>query len=131
MRGAVHLFAIDSDGSEPDGNSADSRQAAWLRDTLATSTARWQVVYMHHPPYSSSSHGSAVEMQWPYAQWGAEVVMAGHDHSYERIDADGITYIVNGLGGAAELSDRFCRSPAAASASAAVSGRCSSTPTRP
>jgi hypothetical protein len=100
VRGPVHLFAIDSDGSEPDGNGADSKQAAWLRDTLATSPARWQVVYMHHPPYSSSSHGSTVELQWPYAQWGADLVMAGHDHSYERIDANGITYIVNGLGGA-------------------------------
>jgi tartrate-resistant acid phosphatase type 5 len=100
VRGSVHLFAIDSDGSEPDGNTADSKQAAWLRDTLATSTTRWQVVYMHHPPYSSSSHGSTVELQWPYAQWGADLVLAGHDHSYERIDANGITYIVNGLGGA-------------------------------
>jgi tartrate-resistant acid phosphatase type 5 len=100
VRGAVHLFALDSDPSEPDGNTADSKQAAWLRDTLATSTARFQVVYMHHPPYSSSAHGSTPALQWPYAAWGADLVLAGHDHSYERIDADGITYIVNGVGGA-------------------------------
>ena len=36
VRGPVHLFALDSDGSEPDGNSADSTQAAWLRASLAS-----------------------------------------------------------------------------------------------
>ena len=57
---------------------------------------------MHHPPYSSSStHGSTPELQWPYAAWGANAVLAGHDHTYERIERDGILYFVNGIGGAA------------------------------
>ena len=38
-------------------------------------------------------------MQWPYARWGADAVIAGHDHLYERLHRDGISYIVNGLGG--------------------------------
>ena len=38
-------------------------------------------------------------MQWPYASWGADAVISGHDHTYERIFADGIVYFVNGLGG--------------------------------
>ena len=38
-------------------------------------------------------------MQWPFARWGADVVMSGHDHNYERLSVDGITYFVNGLGG--------------------------------
>ncbi len=55
----------------------------------------------HHPPYSSdSSHGSTTYMQWPFAQWGADAVLAGHAHDYERIVRDGIVYFVNGLGGA-------------------------------
>ena len=33
------------------------------------------------------------------AQWGADLVLAGHDHIYERIDDDGLPYVVNGLGG--------------------------------
>ena len=56
--GAVHLFALDSDPSEPDGIKADSAQAAWLKRELAASTARWKIVYMHHAPYSSGPHGS-------------------------------------------------------------------------
>jgi hypothetical protein len=38
-------------------------------------------------------------MQWPFASWGADAVMSGHDHTYERIFADGIVYFVNGLSG--------------------------------
>ena len=97
--GAVHLFAVDSDAQEPDGTTRDSAQATWLRDGLATSTATWNIVYMHHPPFSSGKHGSSPELQWPYREWGATAVLAGHDHTYERILRDGFPYFVNGLGG--------------------------------
>jgi hypothetical protein len=39
-------------------------------------------------------------MQWPYQAWGADVVLAGHDHEYERILLGGFPYFVDGLGGA-------------------------------
>jgi hypothetical protein len=98
--GLVHLYAMDSDPREPDGVEAPSVQAKWLRARLAQSKACYDVVYFHHPPYSSSRHGSTMNMRWPFAAWGAEVVMAGHDHSYERLTVDGIPYFVDGLGGA-------------------------------
>ena len=99
VRGDVHLFAVDSDPHEPDGIEASSKQAAWLERGLGASKAAWQIVYMHHPPYSSGSHGSSVELRWPYAKWGADLVLAGHDHHYERLVEEGIVYVVNGLGG--------------------------------
>jgi hypothetical protein len=99
--GPVHFFAVDSDVREPDGITSASSQAVWLQTQLAASTSPWNVVYMHHPPYSSgANHGSTAAMQWPYQAWGADVVLAGHDHTYERILRDGIPYFVNGLGGA-------------------------------
>ncbi len=99
-RGPVELFAVDSDPHEPDGRSSTSTQAAWLQNQLAASGATWKLVYMHHPPYSSSSnHGSETEVQWPYQAWGATAVLAGHDHTYERIVVDDFPYFVNGLGG--------------------------------
>jgi tartrate-resistant acid phosphatase type 5 len=98
-RGVVHFFSVDSDSREPDGVSRGSLQAAWLRDALAASEAPWKVVYMHHPPFSSASHGSIDWMKWPFAEWGATAVLAGHDHVYERIVRDGIVYFTNGLGG--------------------------------
>jgi hypothetical protein len=98
--GDVHFFALDSDPHEPDGIGVDSIQATWLEERLEASTSKWQIVLMHHPPYSSSSrHGSTSEVQWPFAAWGADLVIAGHDHAYERLDVDGIVYVVNGLGG--------------------------------
>lgn len=97
--GNVHLFVIDSDEHEPDGIEANSKQAAWLRDRLAASKARWKIVTMHHPPYSSGSHGSSLELRWPYEAWGASLVLAGHDHHYERVEVGKLPYIVNGLGG--------------------------------
>jgi hypothetical protein len=38
-------------------------------------------------------------MQWQYQDWGADAVLAGHDHTYERIVLNGFPYFVNGLGG--------------------------------
>jgi tartrate-resistant acid phosphatase type 5 len=102
--GPVQFFALDSDVHEPDGISEDSVQAAWLKDRLTASTATWKVVYMHHPPFSSGPHGSRSALQWPYVEWGATAVLAGHDHTYERIMRDGLPYFVNGLGGKSRYS---------------------------
>jgi hypothetical protein len=98
--GPVHLFVLDSNGEEPDGFTADSIQAEWLQMQLAASTSPWKLVTLHHAPYSSgSNHGSDPARQWPYAEWGATAVLAGHEHTYERIMTDEIVYFVNGLGG--------------------------------
>jgi hypothetical protein len=98
--GPVHFFIIDSDDHEPDGIAQDSVQAAWFMDAIIQSTAPWKLVFMHHPPYSSSSKYDDHEtMQWPFAAWGADAVLAGHAHLYERLSYDGIPYFVNGLGG--------------------------------
>jgi hypothetical protein len=84
--------------------NSSSIQAQWLQERLAASTSPWQVVYMHYPAYSSGLHGSTDWAQWPYAAWGADAVLAGHDHTYERLIVDGIPYFVNGLGGGAIYS---------------------------
>jgi len=104
--GPVHFFALNSNALEPDGNSSASSQANWLQTQLGQSNAPWRIVYMHHAPYSScTNHGSQTVMQWPFEQWGASAVLAGHDHTYERImrddnaDGDSIPYFVTGVGG--------------------------------
>jgi hypothetical protein len=97
----VHFFALDSDSRESDGVSSSSVQAQWLEPRLEASESPWQIVYFHHAPYSSGLHGSTDWMQWPFAGWGAEAVLTGHDHTYERIFRDEIVYFVNGLGGGA------------------------------
>lgn len=100
VRGDVQLFAVDSDSNEPDGNTADSRQAHWLEAQLRASAAPWRLVFFHHPPYSSGqTHPPTPEMRWPFVEWGASIVYSGHDHTYERLEVEGFPYIVNGVGG--------------------------------
>lgn len=96
---SIHLFVLDSDSREPDGVSASSIQARWLQSALSASDAPWKIVIMHHSPYSSGQHGSIEWMRWPFAEWGATAVIAGHDHVYERLVIDGFPYFINGLGG--------------------------------
>ena len=97
--GPVHFFALNDLGTEPDGASSSSIQGKWLKAGLAASTSAWNIVYMHFPPYSSGMHGSTEWVRWPYGAWGADAVLAGHDHTYERLWVDGVTYFVNGMGG--------------------------------
>jgi tartrate-resistant acid phosphatase type 5 len=99
-QGPVDLFVIDSDPHEPDGVEADSKQAQWLKQAMLASVAPYKVVVFHHPPYSSGPHGGNEWMQWPFKQWGASLIVSGHDHHYERIVMDGLTHVVVGTGGA-------------------------------
>jgi hypothetical protein len=100
VRGPVHFFMLSSDPHEPAGRRETSSQALWLREEMSASISPWQLVFLHHPPYSSSDeHGSTEIMQWPYKAWGADAVVAGHDHNYERLVVDGLVYFVNGAGG--------------------------------
>ncbi len=99
VRGPVHFFAISSDTHEPDGVTSTSKQADWLRTQLSLSTSPWNIVFLHHPPFSSGEHGANTQLQWPFQAWGADAVIGGHDHTFERIIQNGMVYFVNGLGG--------------------------------
>lgn len=92
--GPVHFFALNSDASDK------SVQQNWLAEKLAASQSVFKVVYCHHPPFSSGGHGNELSMQWNFE--GVDLVMAGHNHIYERtrkIGEELPIYIVSGLGG--------------------------------
>jgi hypothetical protein len=95
--GSVHFAALDTEASY-------STQAAWLDKDLSETDRPWKVVYMHRPPYSSGQHGSDTSLRRALApvlkRHGVQLVLAGHDHDYERIaPQDGTHYIVTGGGG--------------------------------
>jgi len=99
--GPVHFFAINS-GENGSIYHRDSEVAQWLRESLKKSTKQWKIVYFHHSPFSPSHHGNNSVMQWPFEQWGASMVITGHDHVYSRIskkDNPDFYYIINGVGG--------------------------------
>ena len=76
-------------------------QRSWAEQQVRHSKAAWQVIVLHHPPFSSGLvHGSSRAFQWPYREWGVDLVLAGHDHEYERVVRSGVTYVVEGSSGA-------------------------------
>jgi 3',5'-cyclic AMP phosphodiesterase CpdA len=100
--GPVELFIIDSSTPQTTG-AAGPDQVAWLRQALAASTAPWKVAALHHPPYSSGGRGSSLEVRAVlepiFTEYGVDVVLAGHDHHYERTTPiNGVTYVVSGAG---------------------------------
>ncbi|WP_224245918.1 metallophosphoesterase [Hyalangium gracile] len=116
--GHVHFVGLDSScaiGLASKERCTLAAQKAWLQQDLAASKAPWKVVYFHHPPWSSGSHGSQLLMRREFGplfeQYGVDLVLTGHDHNYERSkpmlgDAvaptgkKGIPYLVVGGGGA-------------------------------
>jgi len=98
--GPVHLFMLDTDEREPDGATATSVQGRWLERKLAESKAPWKLVFAHHAPYSSGRVPDFQHMRWPFKAWGADAVLSGYYHVYERLFVGDLPYFVNGLGGA-------------------------------
>lgn len=97
--GPVHFIMLDTDGREPDGARVGSKQYDWYLERMKASTSPFQVVVAHHPPFSSGDHGDIRGADWNFHEHGVEILLCGHDHNYERIERDGMTYIVNGAGG--------------------------------
>lgn len=65
-----------------------ARQGAWLRRTVTTNPARWTVVVLHYPVWSSSPDRGNRELRnaWmPILESaGVDLVIEGHDHAYVR-----------------------------------------------
>jgi len=115
--GAWHVIMLDSDCTFVGGCLPGSPQGDWLEADLKSSTAKCTMAIWHHPRFSSGEHGSDASV-WPF--WdalyraGADVVVNGHDHDYERFGpqdpagredkAAGIREFVVGTGGG-ELRD--------------------------
>lgn len=101
VKGPVHFFMLNSDPHEQHGNTSSSAQAEWLRTKMQLSTAKWKIVVIHDAPYQSSPHDAPgiLSSRWPFKDWGADLVFSGDGHFYERLEVEGLPYIVNGLGG--------------------------------
>jgi acid phosphatase type 7 len=107
--GTWHIIALDSNLKR----RAAAEQEAWLRRDLAATKARCILGFWHHSTFSSGWHGpnsATLPLFRILYEGGASIVLAGHDHHYERFapqDADakldearGIRSFVVGTGGA-------------------------------
>lgn len=100
--GPVDFFYLDSSAPSAFGAGSDL-QWEWLDDALASATNQWRIVALHHPLYSSGRHGSTVRarerLEPILRRHHVDLVLAGHDHHYERTHPQhGITHIVSGGG---------------------------------
>jgi 3',5'-cyclic AMP phosphodiesterase CpdA len=82
---------------------ADPEQLAFLEDALASTSARWKIVALHHPPYSAGYQGSSTSARDAlsplFENYGVQLVLSGHDHDYQRsVPIGGVTYVVSGAG---------------------------------
>ena len=102
--GTWHIVVLNSECADVGGCGAGSRQETWLRADLAAHPAACTLAYWHKPLFSSgSAHGNDVSVKplWQALYDGnADVVVAGHDHNYERFapqNADGAADPARGI----------------------------------
>jgi 3',5'-cyclic AMP phosphodiesterase CpdA len=97
--GPVEFFVLNAN------DALDPAQTSFLRLRLSESTARWKVAVFHQPAVSCGFHKSTPEVQraWVsmFERFGVQLVLNGHDHDYQRFGPiNGVTYVVDGMGGA-------------------------------
>jgi hypothetical protein len=110
--GAWRIYSLNSNCDLVGGCGPGSAQEAWLRADLAANPRECVAAVWHHPLFSSGVHGGTDSTRplWDALyEAGAELVLNGHDHDYERFapqrpdgtaDADaGIREFVVGTGG--------------------------------
>ena len=110
--GAWHIVALNSNCTAASSCRAGQPQETCLRADLAAHPNACTLAYWHHPRFSSGQHGDTPLMQdiWKALyDSGADVVLTGHDHLYERFGpqtetgvadpARGIRSFVVGTGG--------------------------------
>jgi hypothetical protein len=82
--GPWRIYALNSEISA----TATSAEVTWLQNDLAANPRQCVLAYWHKPRWSSgSTHGSNSSMQvlWQiFYNAGAELVINGHEHNYER-----------------------------------------------
>ncbi len=81
--GSWHLVALNSERDV----EAGGRQLAWLRADLEANTQRCVLAYWHKPRFTAGQYRDLADGHefWALlAGAGAEVVLNGHDHNYQR-----------------------------------------------
>jgi len=103
-RGPATFFVMDT-------TYMDRAQLDWLEHELSGSHARWKIAYGHHPMYSSGGrHGSEVDLRALveplFVKHGVDVVLAGHEHFYERLrPQQNVYYFTSGAAGKLRRGD--------------------------
>jgi hypothetical protein len=95
--GIVHVVVLDSE-------TLTVAQEAWLEADLLANRRPWVIAILHRPPFSAGHGGPSLPVRFKLhpilARHQVPLVLAGHEHSYERrLPVDGVTYVITGGGG--------------------------------
>jgi hypothetical protein len=122
--GTWHLIALNSNCTQAGGCSSSTPQGKWLAADLAAHRNACILAYWHIPLFSSGGRASSNSKSLWTALYnaGADVILNGHDHIYERFapqtpagaadNARGLREFIVGTGGAnhTALSTLFANS---------------------
>ncbi len=106
--GPVHIAVLHTFWEGFDENYTE--QVNWLTaDLTAHEDYDWTMVMMHRPPFSSFTRHWEVEPGWYqeindsfvpiFEQFQVDAVLTGHEHAYERLYQENVTYIISGGAG--------------------------------
>jgi hypothetical protein len=100
--GAWHLIGLNSNCGDAGGCGPGSAQWTWLKNDLAAHPTACTLAYWHIPRYSSGGRAelNSEELYQLLYDANADLILTGHDHSYERFkpqDADGQVDNVRGI----------------------------------
>jgi hypothetical protein len=86
-RAGWRIYVLNSNCSKVGGCFVGSRQERWLRADLTAHPHECVLAYWHHPRFSSGFHGNQKQVRGFWVALydaGADVIVNGHDHDYER-----------------------------------------------
>src|ERR1039457_3121603 len=113
----IHFVGLDANLLDPYFAAAQARMLAWFDNDLANTRATWKIVFWHQTPYPIFHHiddpidiASRALFVPILERHGVQLVLAGHEHNYQRskpmragvpvpIGTGGTVYMVSGGGG--------------------------------
>lgn len=116
-RGSVALFFTDTSPLMPSYykdpkyhnviGQDTTAQLAWLAKKLASSKARWKIVFGHHPVYSDLGYDVPKSFREDYTRlfkkYHVDAYICGHEHNLEYLNTGGHTrYFISGAGSQVE-----------------------------
>ena len=105
------IFLNSEDLSAQDGLGSD--QLAWLEQQLqmaSSDSGKMILVAVHRPLFPQNHHrdqplSGRDALHELFVEYGVDLVLSGHEHSYSATEKDGVTYIVSGGAGSPLFTD--------------------------
>ena len=115
--GDIHFVSLDSNEPLERAIAGTGTMFQWLENDLRRTRKFWRIVFLHHPPYPTSTHHQNDAVSATVRQhlvpilerYGIPLVIAGHDHNYQRaiplskgasaVSGTGTQYVITGGGG--------------------------------